>query len=565
MSRYVDFHIRIGARRAGGAGPDDRVLPDLLEVLRQAAKVHCESARPDDGISPNLSGCFPIPSSIAGNIDPDNGVYPIEVHLKNGPVFKDVVRGLDLDVLRWIAWQYDPRLYGQFLARVIFSGRINDAYQKARGIVEARDVAESERYDGLRIRVSLAADAPELQGVVWELLYHPEQRGHKPLATTASHPFSRYDEMQCSDPVSIRSRSVSILVVVVADPSETSSEQRARIDASAEIQCFQDALADFPTRRAVQVTFMPGLSGLPNDQQQELVLSGHKIVDGPASLEAISKCLRRSFDVLHILCHGHFDYTTRAAGLFLENAKGERELVSDEKIVNALHGLRRPPGLIFLSACESATRADNDAFRGLAPRLVHAQIPAVVAMQGKVKLDQARMLTSHFYPNLLDHGLVDLAMNQARSLLYADHTLDWGIPALYMRLQDGCLFTLAKRPIVPKWAAFTLSILVSIAMVGAWVVQDQPLPSAPVPPPKSVDLNINPSASAPCMICLPNDLAEKCKWILKKEGGTSKMHHSSRLCLNAPSNTGTISANCDGHPYAGTYNCQEWKASLELR
>ena len=38
-------------------------------------------------------------------------------------------------------------------------------------------------------------------------------------------------------------------------------------------------------------------------------------------------------------------------------------------------------GLVFLASCETAKRSPKDAFRGTAPQLVAAGLPAVIAMQ----------------------------------------------------------------------------------------------------------------------------------------------------------------------------------------
>ena len=40
-----------------------------------------------------------------------------------------------------------------------------------------------------------------------------------------------------------------------------------------------------------------------------------------------------------------------------------------------------PLRLVFLASCQTATTSPADAFRGLAPQLIHAGVPAVLAMQ----------------------------------------------------------------------------------------------------------------------------------------------------------------------------------------
>ena len=101
---------------------------------------------------------------------------------------------------------------------------------------------------------------------------------------------------------------------------------------------------------------------------------------------------------------------------------------------------RHRPDLIVLAACQSAQRSTVDAFRGLAPQLVRAGVPAVVAMQAAVSIVTAREFSAAFYRRLLTHGLVDLAVNQARSLLLTAQRPDAMMPVLFMRLKDGKLW-----------------------------------------------------------------------------------------------------------------------------
>ncbi|MCB0086965.1 MAG: CHAT domain-containing protein, partial [Caldilineaceae bacterium] len=99
--------------------------------------------------------------------------------------------------------------------------------------------------------------------------------------------------------------------------------------------------------------------------------------------------------------------------------------------------------LVFLASCQTAARSPADAFRGLAPRLVQAGVPAVLAMQDLVPVDTARAFATTFYRQLLQHGQVDLATNEARSHLLTVNLSGASIPALFMRLRDGAL--LGKR------------------------------------------------------------------------------------------------------------------------
>ncbi len=72
--------------------------------------------------------------------------------------------------------------------------------------------------------------------------------------------------------------------------------------------------------------------------------------------------------------------------------------------------------MVYLSSCQTATRDSFDAFHGLAPQMVAAGIPAVIAMQDLVPVKAAGAFSTTFYKELMDHGEVDRASNaSARS------------------------------------------------------------------------------------------------------------------------------------------------------
>jgi len=93
--------------------------------------------------------------------------------------------------------------------------------------------------------------------------------------------------------------------------------------------------------------------------------------------------------------------------------------------------------LVFLASCQTATRSSSDAFRGRAPKLVAAGVPAVVAMQDLLPVHSAREFAHTFYRQLLQHGIVDLASNEARSALRTANLPGGTIPVLFMRRADG--------------------------------------------------------------------------------------------------------------------------------
>jgi hypothetical protein len=136
------------------------------------------------------------------------------------------------------------------------------------------------------------------------------------------------------------------------------------------------------------------------------------------------------------MCHGAV--TPGGTVLYLEATDGSIEPVTQERIVEAFGALATPPLLCFLAACESAVRSKSEAFLPLGPALVQeGGVQAVVAMSDKVGQETARVFTEQFYRRLLAHGVVDLAVNEARALI--KDRWDWGVPVLFTRLDDNQL------------------------------------------------------------------------------------------------------------------------------
>ena len=65
-------------------------------------------------------------------------------------------------------------------------------------------------------------------------------------------------------------------------------------------------------------------------------------------------------------------------------------------------------------------------------------------MQDSISIGTARKFTQSFYAHLFEHGIVDKAVNQARSAI--DATGEWMVPVLYTRLKMGAFLPKKHRP-----------------------------------------------------------------------------------------------------------------------
>jgi hypothetical protein len=80
-------------------------------------------------------------------------------------------------------------------------------------------------------------------------------------------------------------------------------------------------------------------------------------------------------------------------------------------------------------------------FSGLAQGFLRQGVPAVVAMQASITDDAALIFTRYFYRDLIESGIVDASLTEARLRMQANgHPIEWGTPVLYMRAQSGQLF-----------------------------------------------------------------------------------------------------------------------------
>lgn len=359
----------------------------------------------------------------------DAGQYAVTARMDDGGEYSGTLQ-MGTEEREALLAMTDPAEYGSALFKALFQGNILAAYTGAR----------AKTPEGcLRLRLRIAHEASDLQALVWERLHYSVEGDVFPVATDAKLLFSRYIGLQRAEASTIAGP--VRMLCVIANPQDLEVEGLARLDVPFEIANLYDAF-DGLRRSGVEITIMPGRTGLSTDWVHTLTTAGYTIRSGPATPDRVFEALAYApgYHLLHFLGHGIFSQRTKQAALVFENSVGQMQMVTDSDLARRLNGLDRKPHLIFLAACESASRSVGEVnpFIGLAPRLVQIGIPAVVAMQDQIPIQAAQTLTRHFYRFLLEHGLVDKALNQARGFLSDG---EWDIPALFMRLKEGRLFT----------------------------------------------------------------------------------------------------------------------------
>lgn len=271
-----------------------------------------------------------------------------------------------------------------------------------------------------RIRLRIDEGAPELHQIPWELLRDIGEGGVPlDLAALDATPFSRYIAGSWIPGSPILKRPIRVLVAV-ANPSNIADFGLTAIDPDAEFKLLQDAVA--------------------GNSKIELVK-----LEGPCTLGAIEAALKKGIHILHFVGHGK--YVDPTSVLFLCDTEGKAQPVKDTEIAAMLGRQLIDSGaqsddklrLVYLSSCQTATRNPSDAFRGLAPRLVAAGVPAVLAMQDLVPIKTATEFSKSFYGSLIEHGQVDRASNAARASVMTARLPGAAIPVLFMRLRSGQL------------------------------------------------------------------------------------------------------------------------------
>ena len=301
-------------------------------------------------------------------------------------------------------------------------------------------MAEAETADRLRVRLQIDPGAAELHALDWERIYHYRRGQEVALAATGLTPFSRYTGLEEAEPAPVDARPLHLLFAI-ANPD---GMPLPAIDVPGEVEALHQALDELRQSGRFRITVMPGHTGLSRDLRERLQAAGVEVAEGSTTPENILRQLP-DCHIFHFLGHGSFERVGARGGgvatLHLEDEQGRWLRWSDSEIADRLAKLTALPHLIFLAACDTARRPEQseNPFVGLGPKLVAAGVPAVVAMQDVVPMPLARRLTGDFYHQLLTHGVVDRALNEARNLVFRPDGFDWAIPVLFMRLKDGQL------------------------------------------------------------------------------------------------------------------------------
>lgn len=307
------------------------------------------------------------------------------------------------------------RSLGERMFALLFRGQVLRLFT---GLFDHRIQGDRDAY--LRVQIEVGEDAPELAELPWELAWWRDL----PLAVQDRLPVvRRWQNLDFGPivPLAIRGKPRTLIVIPSGSGLDTDRER--------------DLIAG-----------VLGRSELPFD-----------VLDGHVSLPRLDDALAgQTYHILHFIGHGAAAEGGGGAlaGLLRFNASaggpGDEEWVEHDRL-QALLGGQRDLRLVILNACQSGMvggRAASQAgrgFIGLAPAILRAGVPAVLAMQRPIRDDIAGLFGETFYKRLTagrGGGHIDLAVARARNACYLSFpgSLDFATPVLFLRTGDSRLF-----------------------------------------------------------------------------------------------------------------------------
>lgn len=348
--------------------------------------------------------------------------YPVEVRVGGSGLWKSEAQ-FNFDSLD----PTDPVGYGKALGSQLASGNVLRALDQA-GLTSGKRI---------RLRLLLDDDVDAPHWIRWERLWLHTAGADWRLAASPTVAFSRYIPVQSADQAPPASDCFRLLVAV-SNPTGLPPEKEINVES--EISALLGEFERGPLDRRLQVSLLTGRTSISPSLVSRLTAQGWKLHDGKTTVDKISDILQSNIHGLHIVAHGDFNPADGVGSLLLESPTGGQNVVKDTELQSWVTTRLQ---LIVFQACLSAGTPPEGSplFTGLAPKLIRLGVPASIAMQDFVRMDDARAFFSVFYRALLEDGLVDVAVNRGRQRLVNDALADnWSIPALFSSLRTGRLW-----------------------------------------------------------------------------------------------------------------------------
>lgn len=316
--------------------------------------------------------------------------------------------------------------FGRALFDFILPGETRSLYNEC--LREA-----TNRHRGVRLKLSI--HSPRLATLPWEFLYDPRKRDY--VCLNPYTPLVRYTELpQTVQPLNI----VAPLRILglLSDPTD----MPVRLEVHQERDQITTAVQSLVDRGLVNLTWLEGNSW--------------------RDLQRVMRSVDEGWHIFHFIGHGGYDTLRNEGYIVLNNEDGTSHHLYASQLARLLARQRSTMRLVLLNACEGARTGTQDVLSSTAATLIASGIPAVVAMQYEITNDAAIEFANAFYEALADNLPVDAAVAEARNALSISdaRSLEWGVPVLHMRAEDGRLFAIcdddraaSKAECVDDWPA----------------------------------------------------------------------------------------------------------------
>jgi CHAT domain len=321
----------------------------------------------------------------------------------------------------------DLKKFGRALANVLLPEEAPSGSTESIRMHFRTECTRAEQVGAVRLRLWIEDDA--LADVPWEFVYL-DGLGFLALEPRISIVRRAVVEgKQIPDFAVAKPDEPMRMVLLMANPGQHS--RFAQLDLETEAKGIQIALSMLGKEKlshTIQAKFFPE-SGQTTPVTKEILVK-----------EAVS-----GIHVLHFAGHGEFETRMGEAVeskegrgyLILVDTKGEDDRVS----VDSLTSLKESGLLlVVLAACEGARRDQTNPWSSVAAGFVQMGVPSVIGMQYKVIDKNAARFSEIFYRALANSDDIELALSKARRAVHDlssdDNERDWGIPALYLRVQD---------------------------------------------------------------------------------------------------------------------------------
>lgn len=264
---------------------------------------------------------------------------------------------------------------------------------------------------GLRVVLEIAADAPALLGIPWELLALPLDWANE----AESFVFLTAD---------------TTLVRQIHGLGHFAPLELAR---PLQLQAFAATPRD-----AQPIDLQATQAAIPSNR------TAAQWYAGPNTLEALQERLRSTNpQIVHLLCHGEQCDTGLGLpryDLLLTHADGNTQRVTAIDLARVL-SLAPALQMVLLQSCYSGTvavggAAQQQAVASIALALLRAGVPLVIAMQGEVAQSSAEAFVRACYATLAQGGCVGQAVAAGRiAMRSAGGIADWSLPVIYQGSQ----------------------------------------------------------------------------------------------------------------------------------